>query len=67
MQGKTIDQVEAGRSAAGWLDFLNENLRHYENDEAAVHPLAPNDPALSPPRVTMDLRKALAAIPTASQ
>ncbi len=66
LQKQLIGQVEAGRSAAGWLDFLNENLRHYENDEAAVHPFAPNDPALSPPRVTMDLRKALAAIPTAT-
>ena len=66
LQKQIIGQVEAGRSAAGWLDFLNENLRHYENDEAAVHPFAPNDPALSPPRVTMDLRKALAAIPTAT-
>ena len=63
LQKQIIGQVEAGRSAAGWLDFLNENLRHYENDETAVHPFAPNDPALSPPRVTMDLRKALAAIP----
>ena len=66
LQKQIIGQVKAGRSAAGWLDFLNENLRHYENDEAAVHPFAPNDPALSPPRVTMDLRKALAAIPTAT-
>ena len=66
LQKQIIGQVEAGRSAAGWLDFLNENLRHYENDETAVHPFAPNDPALSPPRVTMDLRKALAAIPTAT-
>lgn len=67
LQQHIIGQVEAGRAAPGWLDFLNENLRHYENGEAAVHPFAPSDPALSPPRVTLDLRKALAAIPTTAR
>ncbi len=65
LQKQIIGQVQAGQSTPEWLDFLNENLAHYENDEAAVRPFAPNDPALSPPRVTMDLRKALAAIPEA--
>ncbi len=61
LQRKILDQVAAGKTREEWVDLLKTNLSRYENNEAPVQPYATGSPELSPPRVTLEVRKALAA------
>lgn len=61
LQRKILDQIAAGKTREEWVDLLKTNLSRYENNEAPVQPYATGSPELSPPRVTLEVRKALAA------